>query len=117
VILKSHALGSDDEKDDDYQNKEAKETRTKRKDKKKKKKKGDNMYREFFQFSSGSDGSGGEESDLEEMYHEIEVRDQGVIKRCCLSWLTNSALVYEPKCGGGGEGVVAGSQQMIAAVH
>ncbi len=42
------------------------------------------MYREFFQFSSGSDGSGGEESDLEEMYHEIEVRDQGVTKRCRL---------------------------------
>ncbi len=27
---------------------------------------------------------------------------QGVTKRCRLSWLTNSALVYEPKCGGGG---------------
>ncbi len=26
--------------------------------------------------------------------------DQGVTKRCRLSWLTNSALVYEPKCGG-----------------
>jgi hypothetical protein len=27
---------------------------------------------------------------------------QGAItKRCRLSWLTNSALVYEPKCGGG----------------
>ncbi len=25
---------------------------------------------------------------------------QGVTKRCRLSWLTNSALVYEPKCGG-----------------
>jgi hypothetical protein len=23
----------------------------------------------------------------------------GVTKRCCLSWLTNCALVYEPKCG------------------
>jgi hypothetical protein len=28
---------------------------------------------------------------------------QGVTKRCRRSWLTNSALVYEPKCGGGGE--------------
>jgi hypothetical protein len=29
---------------------------------------------------------------------------KGVTKRCRLSWLTNSALVYEPKCwGGGGE--------------
>ncbi len=27
---------------------------------------------------------------------------QGVTKRCRLSWLTNRALVYEPKCGGGG---------------
>jgi hypothetical protein len=26
----------------------------------------------------------------------------GVTKRCRLSWLTNSTLVYEPKCGGGG---------------
>jgi hypothetical protein len=25
-----------------------------------------------------------------------------VTKICRLSWLTNSALVYEPKCGGGG---------------
>ncbi len=33
---------------------------------------------------------------------------QGVTKRCRLSWLTNSALVYEPKCGGKGGGV-AGS--------
>jgi hypothetical protein len=38
---------------------------------------------------------------------------QGVTKRCRLSWLTNSALVYEPKCGGG----VAGSQTMSTAVH
>jgi hypothetical protein len=30
--------------------------------------------------------------------------EQGVTKRCRLSWLTNSALVYEPKRGGrGGE--------------
>jgi hypothetical protein len=26
---------------------------------------------------------------------------QGDTKRCRLSWLTTSALVYEPKCGGG----------------
>ncbi len=43
---------------------------------------------------------------------------QGVTKRSCLSWLTNSALVYEPKCrGGGGGGGVAGSQPMSTAVH
>jgi hypothetical protein len=28
--------------------------------------------------------------------------NQGVTKRCSLSWLTNSVLVYEPKCGGSG---------------
>jgi hypothetical protein len=28
---------------------------------------------------------------------------QGVTKRCRLSWWPNSALVYEPKCGEGGE--------------
>ena len=26
---------------------------------------------------------------------------QGVTKRCRLPWLTNGALVSEPKCGGG----------------
>ncbi len=40
--------------------------------------------------------------------------DQWVTTRCRLSWLTNSALVYEPKCGGGGG--VAGSQPMSTAV-
>jgi hypothetical protein len=40
---------------------------------------------------------------------------QGVTKGCRLSWLTNSALVYEPKCRGGGG--VAGSQPMSTAVH
>ncbi len=29
---------------------------------------------------------------------------RGVTKRCRLYWLTNSALVYEPKCGESGEG-------------
>jgi hypothetical protein len=32
---------------------------------------------------------------------------QGVTKRCRLSWLTNRALVYEPKCVG--RGVFAGT--------
>ncbi len=40
---------------------------------------------------------------------------QGVMKRFRLSWLTNSALIYEPKCWGGGG--VAGSQPMSTAVH
>jgi hypothetical protein len=42
------------------------------------------------------------------------VPGQEVTKRCLLSWLTNSALVYEPKCAGGGGG--AGSQPIITAV-
>jgi hypothetical protein len=33
-----------------------------------------------------------------------------------MSWLTNSALVYEPICGERGEGVVE-SQQMSTALH
>ncbi len=40
---------------------------------------------------------------------------QRVTKRCRLSWLTNSALVYEPKCGWGRGGV--GSKPMSTAVH
>jgi hypothetical protein len=32
--------------------------------------------------------------------------NQGFTKRC-RSWLTNSALLYEPKCGGGGSGISA----------
>jgi hypothetical protein len=40
------------------------------------------------------------------------------MQRCRLSWLTNSALVYEPKWGEGGKGGgVAGSQSMSIAVH
>ncbi len=39
---------------------------------------------------------------------------QGVIQRCRLSWLTNSDLLYESKCGGG-VGEVAGS--MSTAVY
>jgi hypothetical protein len=38
---------------------------------------------------------------------------EGYTKRCRLSWLANSALVHEPKCGD----EVAGSQQMSTAVH
>jgi hypothetical protein len=42
-------------------------------------------------------------------------RAEGVTKRCRLSWLTNSALVYESICGG--RGGVAGSQPMSTSVH
>ncbi len=40
---------------------------------------------------------------------------QGVTKRCRLSWLSNNALVCEPKCGG--KGGVAGSPPMSTALH
>jgi hypothetical protein len=33
-------------------------------------------------------------------FNDLKRARQGVTKRCRLSWLTNSALVYEPKCGG-----------------
>jgi hypothetical protein len=46
---------------------------------------------------------------------------QGVTRRCRLSWLTNSALVYESKCGGmggGGEGgCVASANEYSCARH
>jgi hypothetical protein len=45
----------------------------------------------------------------------VKISTREVTKRCRLSWLTNSALVYESKCGGS-EGV-AGSQPMSTAVH
>jgi hypothetical protein len=44
----------------------------------------------------------------------MERRGQGVTMRCRLSWLTNSALVYELKSEKGG---VGGSQPMSTAVH
>jgi hypothetical protein len=40
---------------------------------------------------------------------------QGVKKRCSLSWLTNGALVNEPKCGGEGGVLAVGSQPMSTA--
>jgi hypothetical protein len=43
------------------------------------------------------------------------LKHEGVTKRCRLSRLTNSALVYEPNCGA--RGGVAGSQPMSTAVH
>jgi hypothetical protein len=33
-------------------------------------------------------------------YSSYKSLDQGVTKKCRLSWLTKSTLVYEPKCGG-----------------
>jgi hypothetical protein len=39
---------------------------------------------------------GGENKIYDSLYHRVT-------KRCCLSLLTNSALVFESKCAGGGE--------------
>ncbi len=54
------------------------------------------------------------------LFKDVEVRilfyrDQRVTKRCRLSLLTNSALVYEPQCVG--IGWVARSQPWSTAVH
>jgi hypothetical protein len=45
-----------------------------------------------------------------------EASMQGVTKRCHLSWLTNSALVYEPKCGGWNWGVSA-NEYSVAQIY
>jgi hypothetical protein len=45
---------------------------------------------------------------------QVDTPGQEVTKRCRPSWLTNSALVYEPKCGGRGD---EGSQPMSTAVN
>jgi hypothetical protein len=42
---------------------------------------------------------------------------QGVTKRCRLSWLTNSALVCEPKRGGGGGSCVVSANGYGCTVH
>ncbi len=43
---------------------------------------------------------------------------QGVTKRCRLSWLANSAIVYEPKCGGKGGGLRGLSQWVqLCTIH
>jgi hypothetical protein len=42
---------------------------------------------------------------------------QGVTKRCRLSWLINSVLVYEPKCGGGREFAVSQPMCTGAQIH
>jgi hypothetical protein len=42
-------------------------------------------------------------------------KSRRVTKRCCLSWLTNSALAFKLKCGGGE--VAGGPQPMSTAVH
>ncbi len=44
-------------------------------------------------------------------------RGDGVTEGCRLSWLTNSALVYEPKCGGEGGGVPANDYTAVHKMH
>jgi hypothetical protein len=39
----------------------------------------------------------------ENIHSQVLSRKQGITNRCCPSWLTNSTLVYEHKCGGRGE--------------
>jgi hypothetical protein len=41
----------------------------------------------------------------------------GVTKRGHLSWLTNGALVYEPKCGGGGDCRVLANEYVYSCAH
>ncbi len=52
---------------------------------------------------------------MESFASHANVLYQGVTKKCRPSWLTNSALVYEPKCME--RGGVAGSQPMRTAVY
>jgi hypothetical protein len=44
---------------------------------------------------------------------EIDTPKQGITKKCCVSWLTNCALVYATNAGGGRG--VAGSEPMSTA--
>ncbi len=46
------------------------------------------------------------------LYLSLPNLSPGVTKRC-LSWLTNSALVYEPKCGRSGGGGFAGLSRWV----
>jgi hypothetical protein len=57
---------------------------------------------------------GGNDPSFPHILVAVQLRAGG-LQRDCLCWLTNSALVHEPECGG--EGGVAGSQPMSTAVH
>jgi hypothetical protein len=46
-------------------------------------------------------------------FRRVETR--GVTEKCLLSWLTNSALVYEPKCVGGGGGCWVSAKEYCCA--
>jgi hypothetical protein len=47
--------------------------------------------------------------------NELKVVSQRVTKFCRLSWLTNSALVYEPICVGGGGGCGVSANEYSSA--
>ncbi len=49
------------------------------------------------------------------LFNDWQYFSQGVTRRCRLSWLTNSALTYESKCGG--KGGSSGSQPMSTAAY
>ncbi len=49
---------------------------------------------------------------VESLPKTIKGSVQGVTKRCRLFWLDNSALVYEPKCGGS-EGELRGLSRWV----
>ncbi len=49
-------------------------------------------------------------------HHGLRVK-QGVTKICRLSWLNNSALVCEPKCGGGGCWISANEYSCAHGAH
>jgi hypothetical protein len=53
---------------------------------------------------------------LKNIFFSVDCPFQGVTKRCRLPWLTNSALVYEPKCRGK-RGGVAGPQSISRATN
>ncbi len=54
-------------------------------------------------------------STYKEVSRQLPAGGHKEMSSCRLSWLTNSALVYEPKCGG--RGGVAGSRLMSTAVR
>ncbi len=53
------------------------------------------QYNKIYHFSMGSKTN--------DKITKSVLSAQGVTKGCCLSWLNNSTLLYEPKCGGGCE--------------
>ncbi len=66
----------------------------------------------FFNDSNSAEYSANVVFDHIFLCHKLFTEAHGVTNRCCLSWLTYSALVYQPKCGG-----VSFFQQMSTTVH